>query len=75
MKTHRELRGRCKTVLFVPRVFRVRRRIRNKSTKKSLERRRTRDESAELIGDGAGEAVDLFKAEDNVMLIGEIALL
>ena len=29
---------------------------------------------AELIGDGADEAVDLFKAEDDVVLIGEVTV-
>jgi hypothetical protein len=30
---------------------------------------------AELIGDGADEAVDLVETEDNVMLIGEVAVI
>jgi hypothetical protein len=29
---------------------------------------------AELIGDGADEAVDLFEAENDVVLIGEMAV-
>jgi hypothetical protein len=28
-----------------------------------------------LVGDGADEAIDLFKAEDNVVLIGELAVI
>jgi hypothetical protein len=30
---------------------------------------------AKLIGDGADEAVDLFEAEDNMVLIGEVAVI
>jgi hypothetical protein len=30
---------------------------------------------AELIGDGADEAVDLFEAEDDVVLIREVAVI
>jgi hypothetical protein len=91
-ETHGKFGGRSKAGLFAPRIFRVRRRKRNTSTKKSLdeatnagrvdidgktgkEKRSGESTCAELVGDGADEAVDLVETEDNVMLIGEVAVI
>ncbi len=81
----------CEKVLFAPCIFHIWCRVQNTSMKESLDEvtdtsrddidsKAGKEERGELIcakffSDGSDEAVDLFEIKDNVVLIGEVAVI